>query len=168
MNQLPDEFKDTFISEVEKGKTLKQIAGELGISEGTLRNWKKRYFPYNSYKAKAFELKNRKDKRVFKNTFLRIGASLSDFEKTTGHTRQTIAKWKRKYFPEIGSKKELYIKLREKKELSINELIYLLRIHRVSVLRFKREYEAGKMREFEKKTSKKGDHCSPDQLHLFE
>lgn len=127
MKKYPDEFKDTFLSEFKKGKSLNQISKESGISTGTLSNWKNRYLP----KTIAQELKEE-----FIRLYILHSGNISEVARLLGITRQTAARYKNRYFAEIPCKRKLFIKLVKHEQLSINEIAFLLTMHRLSVIRF--------------------------------
>ena len=117
---------------------IKEIAQRLNVSESTVRLW----IYQDTHKSMEVY------KQWFKQMYIQPGFTYAEFQYHTGVSRATAMKWRDKYFPEmptkVSMKESLFIKLIEKKELSVNEYALLLNTTRTSVLRFIKKYETYK------------------------
>jgi transposase len=123
-----NEKRETFKKMYMEGKTIKGIARELKVTAITVRSWRNLYYPPVKPKYKQ-----RKEK--FKRLFLINNKDSEFIAKTLNVCRTTVYIWKEKYFSEIPGKEELFLKIINKKNLSVNEIAYLLGMCRSSVLR---------------------------------
>ncbi len=118
---------------------IKEIAIKLNVCENTVRLWT------------CQDRHSSKDvfKQWFKKMYIQPGFTYAEFEYHTGVTRATAMKWRDRYFPEMpvkmNTRQSLFIKLIEKKELSVNEYALLLNTTKTSVLRFIKDYESYKL-----------------------
>lgn len=120
------EAHDQFLKEYGAGLSVNEVSKKIGIPSSTIRNWAIWYFNANGQRKKT----------DFKKEFIRNQGNISAAANRSGITRQTAARYKKRYYPEVSTGKELFLKLINKDQLSMNELVMLLNTTRATIQRY--------------------------------
>ena len=111
-----------------KGYALEDIPQFVGLSYDEVKRLRAKYFHF----SKPFH----NQEKHFKNHYLTEKKSLCQIAKDYGVSRYMVTKWRSIYFPQITTKNDLFIKLIEKRDLSINEYAMLLNTTKTNIRRF--------------------------------
>ena len=90
---------------------------------------------------KANRNEMRKRVELFTEMYIESDGDLRKISKALGITRQEAKRLRKKYFPQMSNRRQLFTKLMLKQDLNILELKYLLRVKRATLLGYKKRFK---------------------------
>lgn len=103
--------------------TQKEIAEQLGISQHTVNTWSQTIHFEKGKQPRSFR---HRQKQSFTQLFLTGKYTQKEIAEQIGITQKTATQWKSNYYM-IQNSKNLFIKLVDREQLSVDEMAFLLK-----------------------------------------